>query len=147
MKKLLMLLIAALVITGMQAQEPKVNKKNGPEKKMTPEEAAVKQSDQLEKKLLLDAKQKEYVKAAVKARMEKEKAIRDKYINEAERKAMHEELKAVHEAFRKDVNTKLNPQQQKKWAEMQEKHRKNMEERKKKGGTNEPPPPPAEGEE
>jgi hypothetical protein len=110
---------------------------------MSPEEAAQKQADNLEKVLTLGTEQKNVVKNAALTRINKVRAIRKKYGKAGDKKAMHSEVKAARKAFVDEVNAKLTADQQVKWKSYRQQKRKEMKANHdaKKGEKNSPPPP------
>jgi protein CpxP len=144
MRKLIMLLVLFYGVNSATAQTPPGGGKKG-KPKMTPEQAAQKQADDLEKALTLNADQKATVKSAALTRINKVKEIRKKYGREGDKKAMREEVRTVRKAFADEVNAKLTPDQQTKWKEYRKQKRQEMKGKRQehKGGKT-PPPPPAD---
>ncbi|MFL5753669.1 MAG: hypothetical protein ACJ76F_09695 [Bacteroidia bacterium] len=146
MKRMIILLaLFAASVTGSAqvktSPPPPPGEKGKPH--MSPEEAAQKQADNLEKVLTLGTEQKNVVKNAALTRINKVRAIRKKYGKDGDKKAMHSEVKAVRKAFVDEVNAKLTADQQVKWKSYRQQKRREMKaSHDAKKDKNAPPPPP-----
>lgn len=142
MKRIMMLLVLLYGMNAATAQTPPADAKKG-KPRMTPEEAAQKQADELETVLTLNADQKATVKSAALTRINKVREIRKKYGKEGDKEAMRKEAMAARKAFADEVNAKLTPDQQAKWKAHRQQKRQEMKGKAhpNKAGKNPPPPP------
>jgi thioesterase domain-containing protein len=132
MKKLI-LMLALGIATVSQAQQATPSPTNQSAKpKPNPEQIASRQSTRMQKTLALTEDQKQKTYQAVLARATSVQAIKSKYGPDADKKAMHSEMKPVHEQFLQTMNGILTPDQKTKWdaerAKMKEKRGKNKTE-------------------
>jgi len=147
MKKILATILTLSVMNLVQAQEQPATKTGNPppEKgpKPSPEQAATRQSNHLQKMLSLTEDQKQKTYQAVLTRTTAMQSVRAKYGPDADKKAMHKEVKPIKEQFVQTMNSILTPEQKTKW----EAHRLKMKESraKNRAGKDGPPPPPEGG--
>jgi glucose/arabinose dehydrogenase len=117
MKKIILTALAVATIQLAQAQQAPAPSQatEAPTTKQTPtpEQAATRQTEHLQKVLTLNNEQKVKV---YQASLTRNTAMQQLKIKNAEnRKALKAEAKPVKEQFVKDVNATLTPEQQQKW--------------------------------
>jgi protein CpxP len=130
MKKLMLGLAALAMALGAYAQD-------STEMKKSPEEMANKKADKLKTELSLSAEQRTSVYNALLDKITKMKAIKAKYENSADKKAMRAEMKSVEESFDTTMKGILSADQYSKWQTLKDEHK---DKRKEKRSGNKPAP-------
>jgi protein CpxP len=116
MKKLMVLLsIALLVVSVSNAQstsQKAKTEKPAKQEKLTPEQRAQRNVEELDKVVSLTADQKTKVSSLALDKVKKAEAIRSKYKGQKENKeAMKSEIESVRKEFRQNVKSLLTPEQ------------------------------------
>ena len=146
MKKIIATVCMLSALNFVQAQDQPATKTNNPppgkQGRPTPEQVATRQSMHLQKMLTLTEDQKQKTYQAVLTRTSAMQAVQAKYGPDADRKAMHKEIKPIKEQFVQTMNGILTPEQKTKWEAQRQKMKEN---RAKNGGGKDGPPPPTGG--
>lgn len=120
MKKIILGLAAVAMAVGSYATDSAKAKKS-------PEQMANKRADKLKTELTLSDEQRGRVYTAVLEKINKTRAIKEKYKGTKEKQAMHTEMKAVHDNFEASMKSILSAEQFTKWqdlkAKQKEKHK------------------------
>jgi Spy/CpxP family protein refolding chaperone len=130
--------LAIVTMAGLAAAQPEGD---GPRRGAADPEMREKMKERMKTELGLTDEQSAKMEEAMKAHMERVKALRDGGGDREQNRAKFEELQAQHE---KDVSAILTPEQFEKWKAGRERMKEHM---KKKGGRPGGPgggPPPAE---
>lgn len=132
MKKIILTALAIVTIQLAQAQQApapaQATAAPVPAKKLTPEQAATRQTERLQKVLTLNEEQKQKVYQASLTRNMAIQQLRDKSIEN--RKTLRAQARPVKEQFVKDVNATLTPEQQQKWEQYRLEQKQKQEARK-----------------
>ncbi len=142
MKKTIALIaaICSLSIAVAQDQPTTATAATQPQKpnKPKPEMMASRHSKHLEKMLGLSAEQTQKTYDAMLTRFTEGHAVREKMGPDADKKAMHEQLKPIRQKYVATMNTILTPEQKTKWEAHRSEMKKNRALRKDAKGN--PPP-------
>lgn len=122
MKKTLLFTLSLATINFSIAQEAPGHPKNDPKpphhkemhdkKGKTPEERATSEANKLENLLTLTPDQKTKVYDASLKKHQKIKAAKESHKNDADKKALGQEIKASRDAYKTELDTILTPEQQ-----------------------------------
>jgi Spy/CpxP family protein refolding chaperone len=125
MKKLIFSLVAFVFALNTFAHDTSKVKR-------TPEAAANMRADKLKTELGLNDVQRNQVYAAVLEKMNKARAIKQKYKDSANKKAQHSEMKVVKQSFDSKMNSILSPEQKVKYEALKSEKKDNMKDKKGK---------------
>jgi protein CpxP len=123
MKNLIKRLVMGAMVFGMTTA---MAQKGGEKVKLTPEQKIDKKIERLDKELNLDFKQKESIKASSLNQLKEREMLKK------EKDVIREKMKALKEAYQKDIRAVLTPEQVVKMKDLQkERHAKRIENKKK----------------
>jgi periplasmic protein CpxP/Spy len=122
MKKLMLGLAALVMAVGVYAKDSTKMKKS-------PEEMANKKADKLKTELNLSNEQRTSVYNAVLDKINKTQAIKAKYGDKGDKKAMRAEMRSVEENFEATMKGILSADQYSKWQTLKEEHKDKRKEK------------------
>jgi protein CpxP len=122
MKKLMLGLAALAMAVGAYAQD-------ATKETRSPEEMANKKADKLKTELSLSDEQRTSVYTALLDRINKTRAIKAKYENSKDKKAMRAEMKGVEESFDAAMKGILSADQYSKWQTLKKEHKDKRKEK------------------